>query len=617
MNSFLKRDSIFFLIGDLILIILSVWLAFLLRFEWQIPGEHILNLAGMSALSLVFCIPVFYYLRLYSLSWSYVSLSDITSLFKAVFLSFLLMGAALFLLRDSVFFSGFPRSTFFISFLLVFLSTGAVRLSKRFYIQTFHSKSKLKKEKTLIVGAGDTGEQTLRGILNSADSPYQPVGFVCDDSEKQGLSIHGFKVLGKINNIPEIVEKENVKNMVVALLSDDSQTIKRAVEKGRQAGLKKIKIVPSVTAIMNGEIPVSDLKNLEVEDLLGREPVLLDFSGIESFISGKTVFIAGGAGSIGSELCYQIAKFNPKLLLILDQDETGIFNIKNKLEKRFPELNLLAEVGNICDERKLDLIFQKHHPDIVFHAAAYKHVPLMEACPEEAVKNNIFGTEILANAASRHKVKKFIFISTDKAINPTSVMGASKRIGEKICQSLNGKSDTKFASVRFGNVLDSRGSVIPIFREQIKRGGPVEVTHPDMRRYFMTIPEACLLVMEAGAMCQGGEVFVLDMGKPIKILDLAREMIKLSGLEPDKDIPIVFSGIRPGEKLFEEILGSKEDVLTTESKKIFKAKLASVDLEDLKKGLLKLKNMESFERTIIVNGLKELVLTYNPKEENK
>ena len=615
MNSFLKRGSVFFLIGDLILIVFSVWLAFLIRFELQIPEEHVLNLAGMSILSLAFCIPVFYYLRLYSLSWSYVSLSDIVSLFKAVLLSFILMGAALFLLRDSVLFSGFPRSTFFISFLLVFLSTGAVRLSKRFYLQTFQPKGKLKKEKTLIVGTGDTGEQTLRGILNSVDSPYQPVGFVCDSPEKQGLSIHGFKVLGKIDNIPEIVERENVKNMVIALLSDDSQTIKRAVEKGREAGLKKIKIVPSVTAIMNGEIPVSDLKNLEVEDLLGRDPALLDFNCIENFILGKAVLVTGGAGSIGSELCYQIAKFNPKLLLILDQDETGIFNIKNKLERKFPELNLLAEVGNICDERKLDLIFQKHHPDIVFHAAAYKHVPLMEACPEEAVKNNIFGTEILADTASRYKVKKFIFISTDKAINPSSVMGASKRIGEKICQSLNGKSDTKFASVRFGNVLDSRGSVIPIFREQIKRGGPVEVTHPDMRRYFMTISEACLLVMEAGAMCQGGEVFVLDMGKPIKILDLAKEMIKLSGLEPDKDIPIVFTGIRPGEKLFEEILGSKEDVLTTESKKIFKAKLASVDSEGFKKGLLKLKNLESFEKIIIVNGLKELVSTYNPKEE--
>ncbi len=462
----------------------------------------------------------------------------------------------------------------------------------------------------MIVGAGDTGEQILRSIL-SGDSLYFPIGFIDDSPQKQGLLIHGLKVLGKISDIPQVVKDQDVEGMIIALPSAGSKIIKEAVKKGRGAGLKKIKVVPPVSEIIDGEVSIKTLKPLRVEDLLGREPVLLDFTAISKFISQKIILITGGAGSIGSELCSQVAKFNPGLLLILDQDETGIFNIEDKIKRGFPDLKFLAEIGDIQDGNKMNFIFNKFHPEIVFHTAAYKHVPLMEAHPEEAVKNNISGTNILANLAIKYGVEKLIFISTDKAVNPTSVMGASKRVGEQICQVLNKKGQTKFISVRFGNVLDSRGSVIPIFREQIKRGGPIEITHPKMKRYFMTTGEACLLVMEAGAMGRGGEIFVLDMGEPIKILDLAKEMIELYGLEPDKDIPIVFTGIRPGEKLFEEILTAEEGTIATQSKKILKAKLPEIDSEKLNSGLETLKkSADNLDKTKIIETFRKLIPTY-------
>ena len=611
----IKKRTLFFLIGDIILISLAVFLAFLLRFEWEIPGEHLLNLAGMIILALIFCPPVFYGLKLYAFSWSYVSASELVSLFKAVLLSFLFLAAALFLFRDSPIFLGFPRSTFFISFFLVFLFTGAVRFAKRIYLQVFQPKPKKVQERTLIVGAGDAGEQILRSILSSRTTQYLPVGFVDDSPQKQGISIHGFKVLGKISDIPHLVSSQNIEGMIIALPSAGSRAIKEAAQVGREAGLKRIKIIPQLTEIIDGKISIGNLKEPQIEDLLGREPVLLDFTSIEKFISGKSILVTGVAGSIGAELCRQIAKFEPSRLLLLDQDETGIFNIEQELKSEYKipeEFSLEAIVADTQDKERIAHIFKDFAPEIVFHAAAYKHVPLMEENPEEAVKNNIFGTEIVAKAAIEQKAEKFIFISTDKCVNPTSVMGATKRIGEMICQSLN--NGTKFISVRFGNVLDSRGSVIPIFREQIKKGGPVEVTHPEMKRYFMTTSEACLLVMEAGTMGKGGEVFVLDMGKPIKILDLAKEMIRFSGLEPDKDISIVFTGIRPGEKLFEEVLTAEEGTVTTKSKKILKTKLSESDWYKLNSGLEKLKTAATAsDKNAIIEILKELIPTYHPK----
>ena len=584
-----KTRKIFFLANDFFWIPLSVYLAFFLRFEAEIPGHYFGAIIFVSILSLFLLIPIFNFNKLYSFSWSFVSAEELIALFKSSILGFFILGLFFITFKDNPIFYGFPRSTFFVSFFLIILFCGGARFSKRAYLQVFERRLSKLKEKTLIVGAGDAGEQVLRSILISKSGFFSPVGFVDDNEVKQGVVIHGLRVLGKIDDIPEIVKKNQIKNIIIALPSAGRDIIKRAVLKGRESGVKKIKIIPSLVEIVDGQVSSGDLKELKIEDLLGREQVLLDFSSIQNFINNKTVLITGAAGSIGSELSRQIIKFSPDSIVLLDQDETGIFNISEELKKRFPDIKLSAEISDIQDEEKIDHIFKKFKPQVLFHAAAYKHVPLMEEHYDEAIKNNIFGLKILVEKALENKTEKFIFISTDKAVNPSSVMGATKRIGEMICQVSNKKNLTKFISVRFGNVLDSRGSVIPIFKEQIRKGGPVEITHPEMKRYFMMISEACLLVMQAAEMGQGGEVFVLDMGKPIKILDLAKELIHLSGLEPDKDIPIVFTNPRPGEKLFEEILTAEEGILSTKNKNIFIARLSSIDEQNLENDLEKLK----------------------------
>jgi len=611
----MPRRKFLFLLADIILISLSVYLAFLVRFEGEIPNQYFLNIWGVIFLALIITIPIFYFLKLYYFDWAYVSTEELIALFKGTFLSFLLLTASFFVLRDLAIFTGFPRSTLFIAYFFIFFLCGGIRFFKRLYFQIFPKREKEEKERTLIVGAGDAGEQILRSILTSKISPYLPVGFIDDNLAKQGALIHGVKVLGKISDIPRLVQEKKIEGLIVALPSVGSRIIREAVEMGRTAKLKKIKIVPSLGEIIDGQVTVGNLREVQVEDLLGREPVSLDQKSIENFIRGKSVLITGAAGSIGSELSRQVAKFKPSHLIILDQDETGIFNISEELFDKFPKLSIKSLIADIREELKIDQIFKKYQPQIVFHAAAYKHVPLMEENPDEAVKNNVFGTKIVAEAALKAGVEKLIFISTDKAVNPTSVMGATKRIGEMICQVLNPPLEsgggTKFISVRFGNVLDSRGSCIPIFREQIKSRGPLEITHPEMKRYFMTCPEACLLVLQAGAIGRGGEVLVLDMGKPIRILDLAREMIRLSGLEPDKDIPIVFTEPRPGEKFIEEILMAEEGVVSTQHQKIFMAKLTRVDKDLLNSGLEKLKKQaDSGDKETIIKILKELIPSY-------
>ena len=608
-----KKRIAFFLISDVILISLSVWLAFLVRFEGYIPSHYFLNIEGIIILALVITVSLFYFFKLYYFSWAYVGLEELISLAKATTLSFLLLTAFYFVLKDYPIFSGFPRSILFISYFLIFIFCGGVRFSKRIYLQVIQKQGEKDKERTLIVGAGDAGEQILRSIQSSFDAPYMPVGFVDDNELKQGNLIHGVRVLGRVEDIPDIVKKQDIRGMIIALPSVDSSIIKKAAETGRISGLKNIKIIPSITEIINGKVSIRDLRDVQMEDLLGRKQVSLNKAAITNFIQGRRILVTGAAGSIGFELCRQIAKFEPYLLLLLDQDETGIFNISEEIKRKFPALNFSFIIADIRDEQKIGQIFEKFKPEIIFHAAAYKHVPLMEDQPDEAVKNNIFGTKILIDNSLKYRLDKFIFISTDKAINPSSVMGATKRVGEMLCQTLNKEGDTKFISVRFGNVLDSRGSVIPTFKEQIKKGGPVQITHPEMKRYFMVTSEACLLVMQAGAIGQGGEVFVLDMGNPIKIVDLAKELIRLSGHEPDKDIPIVFTDIRPGEKLFEEILTAEEGTIATQNEKIFRAKLSNVNKEKIEESLEKLdKAIRNPDRGEIINILKSLVSSYKP-----
>jgi len=572
--------TLFFIAADILLISLAVWISFLLRFDGAIPNESLPAFKMTVILALVFSIPIFYFFGLYSFSWSYVSTRELVALVLASLFSFLFSTVAVFLSRDYPAFMGFPRSTLFVGYILIIFFTAGIRFSKRVYLQ-FLKKGRTfeEKERVLIIGAGDAGEQILRSI-QSSKSHYVPVGFIDDNPVKKGSFIHGIKVFGGLKDIADIVKKLSVDSVIVAFPSARTEIVKKAVEQGRKAGIEKIKILPSLSELVNDQISLADVRDFKMEDLLERSPVFYnDKVSIESLIKGKVVLVTGAAGSIGSELSRQIAKTGPSMLLLLDQDETGIFDIQKEIKDITP--GFFPIVGDISDEAKIRNVFEKFHPNIVFHAAAYKHVPLMESEPEEAVKNNILGTKIVAQAALDFSAEKFVFISTDKAVNPKSVMGATKRMGEIICQIMNQEGSTKFVSVRFGNVLGSRGSVIPIFKEQIKKGGPVKVTHEDMKRYFMIIPEAVSLVLRAAQMGEGGQVLVLNMGNPVRILDLANEMIRLSGFEPDKDIPVVFTGSRPGEKITEELLTKEEDVIATHDRNIFVAKLQSADKQKI------------------------------------
>src|SRR3989344_3606577 len=585
----LKR-TLFFVTTDIVFIMVSVWLAFILRFDGSIPEQYVPFLFRMIVLAIFFTIPIFYFKRLYSFSWSYVSSGELISLFI-----------------------NFPRSTIFISYFLVFIFCSLTRFSKRIYLHVVGFKRMENKERTLIVGAGDAGEQILRNILSSKEGRYFPVGFLDDSPMKRKITIHGCRVLGNIFDMPEVIKNNDIKQLIIALPSANNRIVKEVIALARQAGLRKIKVAPQLHQIISGQISLKNLKDVEVEDLLGRNEITVDKKQIERLIKGKVVLITGAAGSIGSELSRQVAKFSPLLLVLLDQDETGIFNISKELQEKFPEIKIQSLVADVTDKEKIQSVFAKYKPQIVFHAAAYKHVPLMEEQSDEAVKNNVFGLENVAQASLACGAQKFIFISTDKAVNPTSVMGATKRIGEMICQVLSERQATSFISVRFGNVLNSRGSVIPIFKEQIRRGGPVEVTHPDMKRYFMLISEACSLVMQAGAMGSGGQVLVLDMGKPIKIVDLAREMIKASGFKPDEDIAIVFVGMRPGEKLFEEIITADEGIASTQYQKIFTAKLSAIDVVHLQKNMDILRQaVKNSDTDTIKKTIKMLIPSFTP-----
>jgi len=593
-----------FLITDILIIILAAWFSFLIRFEGQIPAKYLINLYSLIVLALIFSLPLFYWQGLYRFSWSYVSIKELYQIIKATTFASVLIAATLFILRDFEPFSGFPRSIIFINYFLTLLFVSGSRASKRILTESIKQPNKNGK-RVLIVGAGSAGEELCRSLVKSKN--YHLVGFIDDDENKQKTTIHGYPVLGKRQDIPKIVKQHNVEEIIIALPSINQKIIKETTEICRKAKINKLKILPSRQDIIEGKISLSHIRDITIEDLLGRDTVSIDTGEIKNFISGKRVLVTGAAGSIGSHLCKEILKFGPKEIIGFDQNETGTFNLERELKNA--GAIFIPIIGDICDENKIDNIFKKFKPEIVFHAAAYKHVPVMEAHPDEAVKNNIFGTLCVAKTALKYKAEKMVFISTDKAINPSSVMGATKQVGEMICQWMNKQNSTKFCAVRFGNVLDSQGNVVGIFEEQIKKGGPLEITSPEMKRYFMVTSEACLLVMQAGAISQGGEVFVLDMGQPIKVVDLAREMIKLAGYEPDVDIPIVFTHPRPGEKLFEEILASKE--MPTKHKKIFVAKLTNFDEEKLIKGLDKLKQAtEENDREKIISALKELVPSY-------
>ena len=472
-------------------------------------------------------------------------------------------------------------------------------------------------QRVMVVGAGSAGTMIINEILSRRELKYNPIVLIDDDRDKLGRRISGIKIEGNRHDIPYIAKEQEIDLILIAIPSLDNKNKAEIIDICKETNCK-LKIIPGMYEIINGDATVSRIKDVDLEDLLGRDPIQLDNRGIAEYIEGKTILVTGGGGSIGSELCRQIAVFNPKKLIIFDIYENNAYDIQNELKDSFPDLELKVLIGSIRDRNRLHEIFTKNNIDVVFHAAAHKHVPLMEDSPKEAIKNNVFGTLNLALEASEAKIDRFVMISTDKAVNPTNIMGATKRSCEMIIQAVNKESETEFVAVRFGNVLGSNGSVIPLFKRQIANGGPVTVTHKKIIRYFMLIPEAAQLVLQAGAFAKGGEIFVLDMGKPVKIYDLACDLIRLSGLEPNRDIKIVFTGLRPGEKLYEELLMSEEGLEDTVHKKIHVGKPTFEDMNSL---TIKL---EQLRKLLEVDDIKELkrqmqliVPTYHYKNEDE
>ena len=603
------------IIADIILIVLSLSLAYLIRLGSidEILIKYVNQIFFIAVIIVPFKVLVFWYLKLYHISFRYISFGEVLSIIKASALSSPMIAFAALVFRDLEVFRGFPRSVIFIDFFLTsFLITG-IRAFFRLYYSSPYKKTG---QEILIIGGGSAGEQLVRDMMRSIQSNCFPVGFIDDDPRKKDALIHGIKVLGAKEDIPKAVKDLNVKQIIIAIPSASSKEIRAIMEYVRKTDIKNVKVLPGISDLINGKVTLRDIRDISIEDLLEREPIEIDMKSVSSFIKGEKTLVTGAGGSIGSELCRQISKFDPASLIMLDMGETELFNIDMEIKEGYPALPLLTIVGDIRDENTVEVIFKKNNIDIVFHAAAYKHVPLMEANPREAILNNIYGTRVLAQISSESGVKKFINISTDKAVKPTSVMGATKRAAENLILRL-ANNRTAFVSVRFGNVLGSRGSVIPIFQEQIKKGGPITITDYDMKRYFMTITEAVQLVIQAGSMGKGGEVFVLDMGDPISIYQVAEEMIKLSGLKPDKDIPIVISGKRAGEKIFEELLTAEEGTVATLHDKIYSARVTvSEDRNYLKKvdALISLAR-ENKDSKNIFSLLKDLVPTYQPDHE--
>ena len=588
--------------------------AFLLRFDGNVPVEFRSAQTAMLPWLLLCRAAGFMAFGQFRGLWRYASLHDL----RLIVMGVLSSSAAFFVLVRWVFAQpDYPRSVYLIDGLVVIALLGSLRMARRAYHELRMSP---RGKRVLIVGAGNAGERIVRDMLQSPDYDYQPIGFVDDDPGKQGERIRGVPVLGTTADLAGVIERTGPDDVLIAMPSAPPAVVQNVV-RALQPFHVGINTLPRLNEIVGGRLAVAQIRKLAIEDLLARPPVNLDPSPVRGLIAGRSVMVTGAGGSIGSELCRQIAALRPKALLLYERYENSLFAIANELQDRWPGLDVLPLVGDVCDAGRLAAVFSRHRPHVLFHAAAHKHVPLMELSPSEAVKNNVFGTQQLVEAASLSGVERFILISTDKAVNPTSVMGVSKRVAEMIIQSKNSTSRTSFAAVRFGNVLGSNGSVVPRFLEQIKAGGPVTVTHPDIRRYFMLIPEAVHLVMHAAAMAEGGEVFVLDMGEQVKVLDMARTLIRLSGFVPDQDIPISFTGLRPGEKLYEELVGQEESVEPSGMEKVNKVRRQEpVDAAVLERHLARLKQCVAQEdlsgteyQDTLVSVLRELVPTYTPE----
>ena len=614
MNQKILIRRVYLVCYDLAAVALSGYLALLLRFDLhpdRIPTQYLSVLWATIWISMLGTILIFSAFRLYSSLWTYAGTTELMYVVSACVVDALLnMVVILLNHREQEY--PLPRSYYMLYgvFLLAFTFCGRYSYRAARVLRARVGGDKSLRKNVMLVGAGSAGSSLIKEIVDSRQVNKNLVGVIDDDPGKQGTYIHGVRVIGTRDDIIRRAQELEVDEIMIALPSASAKEIKEIVEICKETGCE-LKRLPGIYQLVNGEVSVSKLKDVDVNDLLGREPVSVDLDSIMGYVSGKVILITGGGGSIGSGLCRQIASHDPKQLIIVDIYENNAYSIQQELLHTYPQLDLVVLIASVRNTKRMDDIFAMYRPDIVYHAAAHKHVPLMEDSPNEAVKNNVLGTWKVVKAADKYHVKRFVMISTDKAVNPTNIMGATKRVCEMIIQTYDHRSDTEFVAVRFGNVLGSNGSVIPLFKKQIEQGGPVTVTHPDIIRYFMTIPEAVSLVLQAGAYAKGGEIFVLDMGEPVKILDLAKNLILLSGHKPGEDIQIEFTGLRPGEKLYEEMLMEEEGLQSTNNQLIHIGKPIELDEDKFLAQLQQLKEYVEGEPGDIRTYIQDIVPTYS------
>lgn len=600
---------------DVIMIIGCMAGALWLRFDFSftaIDPEFLQSVHTYMWINVVCTIIVNVFFKMYKILWRFASMLELRNTVIAVFVSSFIQFCGMKLMGLHL-----PRSYILIYVLLLSVCMIVSRFSFRFIGILFKRSTRKKGDPiiTMVVGAGSAGYMLVHEMKSSPHINRKVPCIIDDNSEKWGTYLLGIPVVGGKKAIPAMVKKYDVEEIIIAIPTLTAEKQSELLEICQETTCK-VQLLPSIYQLVNNEVTVSMLRDVQIEDLLGRDSIQLRMDKIAEYISGNVIMVTGGGGSIGSELCRQIALHNPRQLIIVDIYENNAYNIQMELKRKYPDLNLVTLIASVRDRKRIDSIFVEYKPDIVYHAAAHKHVPLMEDSPNEAIKNNVLGTYIVAQAADQFKVKRMVLISSDKAVRPTNVMGASKRICEIIMQVFNQISDTEYAAVRFGNVLGSNGSVIPLFNKQIKEGGPVTVTHPDIIRYFMTILEAVNLVLQCGAYAKGGELFILDMGEPVKILDMAKKMIRLSGHIPDKDIKIQFTGLRPGEKLYEELLIDEKNLVRTENERIFVAQFGKIDAEKMRKQILEIVNKAYEETDDIRSYIKEIVPEYQMWGEN-
>jgi len=608
-------------------IIASHFLAYWLRLEEQIPPSEWAIFRRTILSILLVKLFIFICFGIYKGMWRYVGLVDVFNLLKATLVSSAVIVSAMFFMDPS---RGFPDSFFFLDWSLTFIFVAGIRFALRILLsdarnsflplgkiipnQRMNNSNGLKK--LLIIGAGDAGEKMVREIIDNPRLHYRVVGFIDDDPSKLSMKIHGIPVLGPISKIAKIALQHKVDEILIAIPSASTRQMRRIIKICETTGLK-FRTTPSIAELINGGVPFKTIREVSFEDLLGRDPVNLDFKGIEGYLAEKVILVSGAAGSIGSEICRQITSFRPNKLIFLDKTENSLFHLEMEFRRRYPHISIIPILGDVTNQRELNKIFATYKPQVVFHAAAFKHVPIVELNPWAGVVNNVLGTKNIVEASHQFDVESFVMISTDKAVRPTNVMGATKRVAEMITSCFASSNSTRFISVRFGNVIGSEGSVIHLFKEQIQRLGPVTVTHPEVTRYFMTIPEAAQLTLQAGALGEGGEIFILDMGTPIKISEMARDLIKLSGFEPEEDIEIKFTGLRPGEKLYEELITEGEGIVRTDCEKIFVLKGNGFAPDWLNRKVEELLELAYEQDAIGIKAkLKEMIPEYEPSDIN-